>query len=364
MNFKKWSNKKAFTVGSELEVRIQDAHDYTLKEISSKIMPLVPHDLKNNVQQEFLECMLEFVSPVCTCAFEITNYLQQYIQVVSKLGKEQDFILATSGAHSYKIDFLDAVKNKRYKKFSKEYGLLLKKFHICGFHIHIGLSSSDEALHVYNYMLDKLPLFLALSANSPFFDGQDTGLLSYRTQLFNQLPRAGVPEYFDSFEDITNMYSNLKKAGIIDSASDLWWDLRISPKFHTLEIRICDANNDFQRLEDLINFYQALCFYALNQKIEKLPHQILKQNKWNATRHGLEGNYQNNSFTCKSIKEYILELIDQMQEEKVFEKLNIKDEFITRLKNRVHKKVQAQIQQDIFAKTKDLQEVEKLGILI
>ncbi len=361
MDFKTWKNEKAFSVGAELEVRIQNTKSLILEDYSSQIMPLLPDSIKSNIHQEFLECMVEIVSPVCESSSQIVEYIKFYIKSLLEIGKKKGFILSTSGSHSYKVEHLKSVQSRRYRAFSKEYGLLLKKFHICGFHIHVGLSSSDDALHTYNYMLDKLPIFLALSVNSPFFDGEDSGLLSYRTQLFAQLPRAGVPEYFDSYEDISSMFETLKRCRSVESCSDLWWDLRISPKFKTVEIRICDATNDFDRLEDFINFYQAICFYGLNKKVKKLPHQILQQNKWNATRHGFDGMYQNSS-TCNSIREYFLDLIDKMQKDSVFDKLSISPMHIQRLRDRAHQTSLAIRQKEVYLKTSSLYEVEKLGV--
>lgn len=361
MDFKTWKNERAFSIGAELEVRIQNSASLKLEEISSKIIPHIPKSIKANIHQEFLECMLEFVSPVCTNSRDILKKIKKYLCIVNDIAKKHNAFLATSGSHSFKVDSLTPVKNKRYEKFSKEYGVLLQKFHICGFHIHIGMSSSDNALHVYNYMMDKLPIFLALSANSAFFDGQDTGLLSYRTQLFAQLPRAGTPSYFDNFEDMQKLYESLECSGAIKTSSDLWWDLRISPKFKTVEIRICDASSDFERLEDLINLYQALSFYALMQKTDRVPHQILTQNKWNASRYGLKGMYQNNS-TCKSLKEFFLELIAELKNSKVFEKLGISTLHVKRLEERAYEKSLACKQQEVYKKTKSLHEIEKLGV--
>jgi len=223
------------------------------------------------------------------------------------------------------------------------------------------LSDSEEKL--YSYMLDKLPLFLALSANSTFFDGEDSGLLSYRTQLFAQLPRAGIPAYFENYKEMQDVYETLKDSGVVESFSDLWWDIRISPNFGTLEIRICDACNDFDRLEDMINFYQALCFYASTQKVQKLPYQVLVQNKWNAARHGFAGVYHSPNFKRTKIKDYFLILINDMKEKKVFEKLNIEDKYIKRLESRADEKSLAAIQKEVFSDTNSLFEVEKLGIL-
>ncbi len=310
--FEKWSKQKGYTLGAELEVRIHNPKDMTLQNSSSSIMKQIDKKYRDFIHPEFLECMVEFVSPVCNTSTEVIDTLSNQISYLSQIGERTNFILATSGSHAYKVEPLLHVNEKRYDDFAQEYGRLLSRFHICGFHIHVAMPTSDEALKAYNTTLEYLPLFLALSANSPFYDGEDTRLLSYRAKLFEQLPRAGLSGYFDSYEDMRNLYKTMYKAGSITSHKDIWWDVRISPKFKTLEIRICDASNDFERLKLLIDLFQALCMYSQTEKLSKIPHQILLQNRWNAARHGLDGVFQNNR-VITTIRKHLFDLIENME---------------------------------------------------
>lgn len=361
MYFKQWRDHKGYTVGAELEARLQDKETLELKNYSSVIRKRFKPEYKEKIHQEFLECMVEFVTPVCQTSFGVVNELKEQIEYLKTVIKDDNLTVATSGSHSYKIDTLEHVNEKRYDDFAKEYGILLSRFHICGFHIHVALPTSVEAMRAYNFSLEFLPLFLALSSNSPFFNGEDARLLSYRAKIFEQLPRAGQSSYFENFTKMQDLYEKMHKAGTIKTAKDIWWDLRISPKFGTLEIRICDASNDFERLRLLVVLFQALCLFAQNQELKRIPHQILLQNRWNALRHGLEGVFQNNE-TVTTVREHFLDLVNRMEKNGIFTQLKSEDD-IENLKNLACSEELAKKQIKIYEKTHDFKEVEKLGIL-
>jgi len=361
MNFEQWRGHLGYTVGAELEARLQDKDTLELKNYSSKIRERFEPQYKEKIHQEFLECMVEFVTPVCQTSFGVINELKEQINYLKSIIKDDNLCVATSGSHSYKIDPLEYVDDKRYDAFAKEYGILLSRFHICGFHIHVALPSSVEAMRAYNFSLEFLPLFLALSSNSPYFNGENARLLSYRAKIFEQLPRAGQSSYFENFSKMRDLYIKMEKAGTIKSAKDIWWDVRISPKFGTLEIRICDASNDFERLRLLVVLFQALCLFAQNQELNRIPHQILLQNRWNALRHGLEGVFQNND-TVTTIKEHFLDLVNHMEKEGIFSQLKTNDD-VEKLRELALKDELAKRQIKVYEKTNDFKEVEKLGLL-
>lgn len=361
MYFKGWKDRKGYTLGAELEARIQDKDSFELKNYSSKIRERFSDEYKEKIHQEFLECMVEFVSPVCHTSFEVIKELRDQISYLNDLIKDDDIVIATSGSHSYKIDALEHVNEKRYDDFADEYGILLSRFHICGFHIHVALESYVEAMRAYNFSLEFLPIFLALSANSPFFNGEDARLLSYRAKIFEQLPRAGQSSYFENFSKMKDLYEKMNQAGSVKSAKDIWWDVRISPRFGTLEIRVCDASHDFERLRLLIVLFQALCLFAQNQELKRIPHQILLQNRWNALRHGLDGLFQNNEVVT-TVKDHFLDLVYRMEKESIFSKLGTQDD-VSKLKDLAFKDLLASKQLKVYEDTKDFKEVEKLGIL-
>ncbi len=361
MYFKEWKDHRGYTLGAELEARIQDSQSFELKNQSSLIRERFSDDFKQKIHQEFLECMVEFVSPVCSTSYEVIQELKDQIKYLKDIVKDDDITIATSGSHSYKIGILEHVNEKRYDDFADEYGILLSRFHICGFHIHVALESSVEAMRAYNFSLEFLPLFLALSANSPYFNGEDARLLSYRAKIFEQLPRAGQSSYFENFSQMRELYEKMNEAGSVKSAKDIWWDVRISPKFGTLEIRICDASSDFERLRLLIVLFQALCLFAQNQELRRIPHQILLQNRWNALRHGLNGLFQNNE-VITTIRDHFLDLVNRMEKNGIFSQLNSQND-VAKLRDLAYRDELAKKQIKVYEETKDFKEVEKLGIL-
>ncbi|NOX15722.1 MAG: YbdK family carboxylate-amine ligase [Epsilonproteobacteria bacterium] len=361
MKFNTWQNKKGYTLGAELEARIQDKNSLELRNQSSKLREKFSPEFKEKIHQEFLECMIEFVSPVCQTSFEVIQEIKHQILYLKNLIKDDDIIIATSGSHSYKIEPLLHVNEKRYDAFAREYGILLSRFHICGFHIHVALPSSVQAMRAYNFSLEFLPIFLALSANSPYFNGENARLLSYRAKIFEQLPRAGQSNYFENFTQMKTLYKKMYEAKSIEATKDIWWDVRISPEFGTLEIRVCDASHDFERLRLLIVLFQALCLFAQNQELSRIPHQILLQNRWNALRHGLDGIFQNNC-VITTLREHFLNLVDKMEKNEIFLHLNTQED-IENLKDLACKDVLAVKQLNVYKRTKDFKEVEKLGIL-
>jgi carboxylate-amine ligase len=165
-----------------------------------------------------------------------------------------------------------------------------KRFISQGLHIHIGIGDAEKAIKINNALRIYLPLLLSLSTSSPFFEGEDTGLHSYRTKLFEALPLAGMPDYLNSWKHFENLTEHLESAGIINSVKDLWWDVRPHPGFGTVEIRVCDIPINFTEIIALVALIQALVVTLINLDPYPDTHiQILQSNKWQAARYGLDG---------------------------------------------------------------------------
>ncbi|WP_281951620.1 carboxylate-amine ligase [Nitrosophilus kaiyonis] len=359
-NFK--PSTRAYSVGAELEVRLVDKKSLEVVPLAPKILNSLSMDLRPFIHKELLESMVELVTPVCSNSKEAVQKLQELAHIVDKKAKESGACITALGTHAFEERLRDEItKDPRYISFLHELQYVLRKFLICGFHIHVGMPDLSSALRAFNFSINYLPLFLALSASSPFYNGENTGLLSFRTKIFEMLPRAGIPEYFDSFKEYVNLFVILENANMVKSIKDVWWDVRIHPDFGTVELRVCDALPDFERIELLISLFRALCLYAQSAPLEKLHHQIHKQNKWDAARHGLSGIYIQNERSL-SIQEFGLETLYRMEKERVFDELGEKEK-LSSLIALMHKKNIAQELIDIYKKTKDLKRVEQRGIL-
>jgi carboxylate-amine ligase len=186
--------------------------------------------------------------------------------------------------------------------------------------------------------LEHLPLFIALGANSVFFDGEDSGLQAYRNKIFEQLPRAGLPYYFEEFFEMGELYEALHNSQTIESSRDIWWDVRINPIFKTVELRVC----------------------AQSVPAQWMYRQILRQNKWNAVRYGLDGIYQNKR-SVYTLREHGKHLFEEMENVGVFDSLNAK-EYLPKLYQLLNHPNPAYFQKECFEKHRCLSEVERLGI--
>lgn len=358
----KFNNSLNSTVGIELEMRILDSETYNVKNCSEIIFNNIDSSLKPQIHKELLKSMFEIVTPVCNTIDEAVEFIDNIIKEVGLIGKEHNFLIAALATHPYeKKEDSEIYEDPRYESFKEEFQIILRNFLISGLHIHAGVNSEENAIKAYNSVINYIPLFLALSANSPFFHNEDTGLKSYRTKVFDKLPRAGIPEYFDTYEEYKGIYEDLYNTGTIKKAKDVWWDVRISPEFGTLELRVCDAFYDKKKLRFLGMFYQSIVEYAKIVEPKRQYHQINMQNKWNATRHGLDGEFIEDGIKT-GIRDKIRELFKEMKDAGIFEKLNISEQ-MEELKYTIEEKSPSCKLKDIYADTKDFNKVIQSQII-
>lgn len=323
LNFK---TSKPFTLGVELEIFLSDTETFHPSNSSKIIQENIPEKIKPFVQKELLQFMIEVITPVCSTPEEVKEKLKEILKPIKEIGKKNNFFLYAAGTHPFAEHRKVAItEDKRYLRFLEEFQIVLRHFIICGLHIHVGFVDREHAIRAYNMTINYLPLFLALSTSSPFFDREFTGLNSYRSKVFEQLPRAGIPEYFDSYNHFSELISSLKENGVINTINDVWWDVRIQPKFGTIELRICDSINDLRRIELLVTLFQALCLYAQDAYHERFFHQIVKQNKWNAVRYSLDGEFLF-KYGKTSIRNAIMDLITILEKRGIFEELRTQQE--------------------------------------
>jgi carboxylate-amine ligase len=325
-NFKTYDNTifhehSAFTVGAELEVRLIDKSSMKPANISPFIFKHLPNDLKENVHKELLQSMIEIVTPVCSSAKEAQTFIMTTLHKVKEIANQKDVELAALATHPFeKKEDNSFFEDPRYDEFAKELGIVLKNFLISGLHIHIAMPNEVAAINAYNHSIHFLPLFIALSANSPFTLSEDTRLQSYRSKIFERLPRAGIPEYFETYKDYCKLTDLLFKTNTIKTVKDVWWDVRIHQKFGTIELRVCDAFYDEQRTELIILLYQAMLKYYSQFKAKRELYQISKQNKWNGVRHGLDGNFIEGDRVI-NIRDRLHTLVDTLDKEGIFKEL-------------------------------------------
>jgi len=357
MKFEKFETGNHFSIGIELELRILDKFTLSPKDEFDYFYSNLDEKFKPNIAKEFLGSMIEINTPIFHCEKDLIEYLKNIISELSLLASKKSLCLQTSGTYAQKSEEFNVSNNKRYEKIYDEHKILLDDFSICGTHVHIGFENFDKALKAYNYSIYYLPLFLALSASSLYYNGIDTGIHSYRTKIFSRLPKASIPEYFDNYEQMNHLYQLLKKSNVIDSTKDIWWDVRIQPHFKTVEFRICDAVNDFERLELIIKLFRVMCQLSQFFDFEKIPMQILKQNMWSATRYSMDGQIVDANGKVKKIRDELKDLLN-----KAFSKNLIDKSFLEKAKTLIEKESISKKMENLYKRTNSLKEVERLGV--
>ena len=356
MKFKNFSDGNHFTLGVELELRILDKFDLTPRNEYDYILNNINQKYKRHLAREFLGSMIEINTPIFHYEKDLIKFLDEMIVELNRIADKKNLCLQTSGSFAQKNTNINVNVNERYENIYNEHQVLLDNFSICGTHIHIGFEDSNKALKAYNYSLYYLPLFVALSASSLFFDGINTGIHSYRTKIFDRLPKASIPEYFDSFEEMSELYELLYKSKVITSTKDIWWDVRIQPQFRTLECRVCDAVKDFDRLEVIVSLFKIVCQLSQVDEVIKMPMQVLKQNMWSATRYSMDGDMVTKNGKI-SIRDMLFELIKKAEDNSLISK-----EMKEKAKKVIEKKSVAAEMLDIYNRTKSLKEIERLGM--
>jgi carboxylate-amine ligase len=184
--------------------------------------------------------------------------------------------------------------NPRYDEIVNEMQEAARSNLIFGLHVHVGISDKNMAIHIMNTVRYFLPHIYALSTNSPFWEGRNTGFKSFRTKVFDKFPRTGVPDYFNDWDDFKNYVNLLIKTSCIDNAKKIWWDVRVHPIFDTIEFRICDVPMLIDETIAIAALFQALVVKLYKLRLQNMSfimytRALINENKWRASRYGLDG---------------------------------------------------------------------------
>jgi len=250
--------------------------------------------LQGQVSPELLQSQIEIATRVCTNFCEARAELARLRRAVASVAATHGLAPIAASTHPFaQWDEQKPTEKERYTVIARDLGSVGRRLVICGMHVHVAVEDEELRIDLMNQVAYFLPHLLALSTSSPFWRGGDTGLKSYRLSIFNELPRTGLPEYFDSFGEYQRHVGYLKRAGLIEDASKLWWDVRPSARFPTLEMRITDVCT---RLDDAIAIaalYRCLLrmLYRLrrgNQRWRIYSHMLINENRWRAQRYGID----------------------------------------------------------------------------
>ena len=306
-----FNKSPAPTIGVELEIQILDAETLELSSRAEDLLKMVPPSMKERIKHEFIQSMVEINTGVCATVAEVEKDLTSTWSYLSDITEGSGALLYAASLHPFsRVADQSVTNHPRYKRIMNELQLVGRRFISQGLHVHIGVDDEEKAIKVFNNLRIYLPILLALTTSSPFYEGVDTGLLSYRTKLFEALPLAGMPDSLADWEAFQTLAGLLVKSGIIETVKDIWWDVRPHPDFGTVEIRICDLPCTLRDILSVTALIQALVLAIAEQFENPEPHmQILRSNKWQATRYGLDGFYVDPFFARKyPMKEAALSL--------------------------------------------------------
>jgi carboxylate-amine ligase len=271
--------------------------------------------------------MVEVCTGVCRNISEIEKDLGHTIRILETMAGEHECMIFASSLHPFSTFSSQQIfPDPRYAKILDELGIVGRRLITQGLHCHVGLEDEETAISVFDRLRPWLPLLLALSASSPFFDGVDTGFASYRSKLFDALPRSGIPQKLGSWQSYCDLVILLKRCGIIEAPRDIWWDVRPSPGFGTVEVRICDVPGRFKYIVALVALIQAMVAALASGRMEAPDTHIavILSNKWQAARHGLQGQFVSQEhFSGKRMADRLLELFEELKP--VFRELGSSD---------------------------------------
>jgi carboxylate-amine ligase len=285
----------AYTLGVEEEYMLLDGESFDLvQRIDTVLAAFVGHEDEARMKPELMQSTLEVATPVCHNAGEAGRELRRLRDAVRSIAADNGLRVGSAGTHPFSLFERQRITARdRYRALVDQMQYVARRELIFGLHVHVAVDDPDKAINVVNGILLDLPLLLGVSASSPFWRGEPTGLASTRQPIFAAFPRSGPPPRFRDYEEYAEVIGYLEHTGCIADYTHIWWDIRPHPRLGTVEIRICDG---VTRVEDAIAiaaFCQALVkFYSdLYEEQGDIPtyHRILTtENKWLAVRYGLQ----------------------------------------------------------------------------
>ena len=351
-----------FSIGIEEEYQTVDPETRDLRShIQAELLDKGKMLLQERVKAEMHQSVVEVGTRVCKDIKEAKAEVKKLRRDMVRLAKESGLRLASAATHPFGDWRAQEIHpDERYKNIVEDLQLVARANLIFGLHVHIGIEDLETAIHMMNHARYFVPHILALSTNSPFWLGMNTGLKSYRCKVFDKFPRTNIPDYFPSYGEYENFIKLLIKTGCIDNAKKIWWDIRPHPFFNTIEFRICDIPMRMDESIALAALIQATVaklykLYEANQGFRLYRRALIMENKWRAARYGINGKMIDfGKQTQVPVRELILEYLKFVDD--VVDELGSREEI-----EYVHKIMEmgtgADRQIRVFEQTGDLKKV-------
>ncbi|MGE4428110.1 MAG: carboxylate-amine ligase [Solirubrobacteraceae bacterium] len=290
--FRAAPGRTPFSIGIEEELMLVDPDGYGLVSAIERLLGDAP---VGEVKPELMESVLEIATDPARDTVEVGAQLRTLRRHVAERAAEHGLTVASAGTHPFALweDQRIAARD-RYRDLVRELRFVARQELLFGLHVHVGLDDPDQAIHVTDGMRVHVPILLALSANSPFWRGDRTGLASTRTPIFRAFPRIGIPPAYGTWDAYTREIEFMIRSGVMSDPTYVWHDVRPHPRFGTVEVRVCDGQTRVEDTLALAALVQAMvhelaAHHDSGDELGDYPHQMLDENKYLAAIHGLDG---------------------------------------------------------------------------
>jgi carboxylate-amine ligase len=282
-----------FTLGVEEELQLMNAESWELASRYEEVFGEA-ESADSRIRPELMQSTVEVATHPAQTVAEAIEETRELRRRLRDEAEARGYVVASSGTHPFsRWEHQEITDRPRYAELIEALQWSAERQLIFGLHVHVGLASSQQAIAIANALRTWLPELLAISANSPFWHGRDTGLASARSKVFDTMPRSGLPPAFASFEEFELLVERGVRAGSFEDYTYIWWDLRPHPRLGTIEIRICDAQTRLESVAALVALIQSLVATLANRyerdgALDLQPVTLVAENKWLAARYGLE----------------------------------------------------------------------------
>ena len=285
----------AYTLGAEEEYMLLDAETFDLvQHIDTVLAAVSGHELEPRINPELMQSVLEVTTPVCRTPADVAEQLRALRGFVCEVARARGMRVGSAGTHPFSLFERQRITAKdRYHAMVDRMQYIARRELIFGLHIHVAVDDPEKAIQVANGLIGHLAELVALSASSPFWRGEATGLHSSRHMVYAALPRSGPPPRFRNYADYAEVVGQLERTGCIADYTHIWWDIRPHPRLGTIEIRICDAVTRVEDAVAIAAYCQALVkqlseCYDAGEQIPSFHRILTSENKWLAARYGLD----------------------------------------------------------------------------
>ncbi len=316
-------NERA-TIGVELELMVVDRETGELANVASKLLAELGEEFDDGLhpkaKHELFECTVEIITGICENPDQARADLQATLDELRQVAGSHGYDLISSGSHPFgRVTDQIVSPSERYAQLIEDMQWAARRLLIFGTHVHVGVRDGETAIATANALQRQLPLLLALSASSPYWESADTGLASARTKVFESLPTAGLPPQLEGWSDFEAFMRTLIVSGCIKTIREVWWDIRPHPEFGTVELRMCDAVANLDEAAALAAISQALVVeigerLEAGEEVRKPREWTVRENKWLAARYGMDARLiVDDAGTRRPVRDLVAEMIDELR---------------------------------------------------